>query len=74
MIIICWMFCSLIACGCWLAHCQREFPTIAKDEFYSDRKMAIAFASLGPITILIILLKSGFKHGLMFCNPHKKRN
>ncbi len=65
-----WIACGILAYGRFLAHWQREFPSIADECQDSDRGMSFALALAGPLA-----LPAAFaccrRHGFMWRLPQR---
>ena len=63
-----YILCSFLSYGMLFAYIQRNFPSIAEQQYADDMGASILFGlvsgMLGPIGILISFLMTGFaKHG-----------
>jgi len=49
------------------AYVQKEFPRFEKEEYKEDQSTSILVSLLGPLSLLVVFLVTGFaKHGLKF--------
>jgi len=64
-VFICWVICGVLAYGLSFAYFQRNWPSIAEQEYYSDMLFSIFIGVLGPIGLLSVILNDedtcGFK-------------
>ena len=68
-----WVACGVIGFGGSLAFLQREFSPIARDCFEKDLGISLVISACGPMGVLVLIVNGGFKHGLMYRNPHEPK-
>lgn len=62
-----WLLSSVLVWGLTFAHWQREFALIAEESYFSDLRLALTMAPLGPISLVVLLMTIGRpRHGLKF--------
>ena len=55
--------CSLLSYGLFFAYIQREWPTLAKEDYADDRFKSIIISLFGPISLIIISMITRGRHG-----------
>lgn len=75
--ILFWIACGVFNYGHFMYFLQVNYPEIAKETFYSDRKLALCFSFAGPTTFIAVahdFHSKGTKNGLMYVwkNPHEE--
>lgn len=61
-----WLVCGFLAYGAIFAHCQREYPTLAKHDESEDRRFALLVALLGPFGIFATAVATAVETGRPF--------
>lgn len=71
--LIIWLVCAIFSASVYLAHAQREWPSLAVADYENDKRAAWIFGLLfGPASVPAAILGSlGLKHGFM--NPFKQQ-
>lgn len=68
-----YVVCGVLAYGLCLAYFQRNWPSLAKEEFKKDVGTALWFAAFGFFGMLTVLIQcERCRYGLLFRNPHRE--
>lgn len=60
-----WTICGIFSYGCQFAYWQREWPTLAREDVATDRRISLFSAIFGPMSLIFQLI-FGEWHGIMF--------
>lgn len=68
-----YVVCGVLAYGLCLAYFQRNWPSLAKEEFKKDSHKALRLSAFGFFGIAVAFIGSeGCRCGLMYRNPHRE--
>ena len=65
-IILFWVLCSILVYGFQFAMWQKEFPSLAKEDYKSDKLRSLVISIGGPIILIIMLIEYDCKYGLKY--------
>ena len=57
---------GVLTYGLMFAYWQREWPSLAKEDYQSDLVKSLVGFVLWPASLLFLALRGGFRHGLKF--------
>lgn len=66
LLLLCYVVCMFFAFGFIYGYLQLEWPNLAEKGRQDDIRMALCISLFGPITLILILFKGDYKHGLLF--------
>lgn len=61
-----WILCGVLEYGVSLAYYQKQWPSIADNNYQNDRRSAFWGAIFGPLALISSWVRGDFKHGVMY--------
>lgn len=65
-VIVGWTICGVFAYGGTFAYFQRNWPLLARDQYWMDMIFSLFIGLGGPAGLLPTVVLSQFRHGLKF--------
>ncbi len=73
-IVVAWGLCGILEYGLCLAFFQREFPSLADQYRVADKRRALLYAFIGPISLVATLVCRHYGHGFMWRLPPRRKS